>query len=268
MSSIDTIYSQLKLSKKYKYLCDETLFRISQWSDKRYKGKKAVKGAKKKLHQVYGAYFESFHPRKIQEFLDQLSTYSGQEAEILSSITEQILDSHISTSERLPYIRQFYRDLFKQIEKPRYILDLACGLNTFTRPWIDLEPGAEYHAYDIDTRLIEILNRYFSYIGPSYHAYCSDILVTLPPKKADLVFLLKTLPCLEQQEKGISEKIIAQIKAKHMVVSFPSQTLTGKTKGMEDFYRDFIMNIIRRLNLDFFELEYDNENFYIINKKP
>jgi 16S rRNA (guanine(1405)-N(7))-methyltransferase len=81
-----------------------------------------------------------------------------------------------------------------------------------------------------------------------------------------MVFLLKALPCFEQQEKGVSEKIISALKTKHIVISFPSLTLTGKAKGMGNYYHSFALDLINRLNLAYFKLEYPNEIFYVLNK--
>jgi 16S rRNA (guanine(1405)-N(7))-methyltransferase len=267
MSEIDTVYQKLKESKKYKYLCDDTLYRISDWALRRFDGKKAVKAAKKKLHQVYGAYFDAFQPGKIQKLLNKISSEPEKEKESLETIALGIMESHTSTSERMLFMEQFYTDLFKRIKKPKKILDLACGLHPFAVLWMDLEEDVEYYAYDIDTRLITPVNTFFGYLNRSSNAECSDLLVSIPEIDADMVFLFKTLPCFEQQEKGISEKIITSLKTKHIVISFPSKTLTGKTKGMENYYHTIAMDLINRLNLNYFKLEYSNEVFYVLNKK-
>ena len=237
MIEIDTVYQELKKSKKYKYLCEDTLYRISDWALQRIEGKKAIKAAKKKLHQVYGAYFEGFQPGKIQKQLNKISTDS--DTENFKTIILEILESHTSTFERIPFMEQFYSDLFKHIEKPKKILDLACGLHPFAVLWMDFEQDVEYYAYDIGTRLIALINTFFGYLNRSYKAECSDIIVSIPEIEADMVFLFKTLPCFEQQEKGISEKIITSLKAEHIVISFPSRSLTGKAKGMENYYHSF-----------------------------
>lgn len=263
MSEIDTVCQKLKESKKYKYLCDDTLYRISDWALQRFDGKKAVKAAKKKLHQVYGAYFETFQPGKIQKPPDQIPGHPDEESLKITAL--EIMKSHTSTSERILFMEQFYPDLFKRIEKPKKILDLACGLHPFAVLWMDLEQDVEYYAYDIDTRLIALVNTFFGYLNRNYKAQCSDILVSIPGIEADMVFLLKALPCFEQQEKGVSEKIITSLKAKHIVISFPSKTLTGKAKGMENYYRTFAIELIKKLKLDYFKLEYSNEVFYVLN---
>jgi 16S rRNA (guanine(1405)-N(7))-methyltransferase len=268
MINRDAVFQKLKESKKYKYLCDDTLYRISGWAVERFEPKKAVKAAKNKLHQVYGAYFEKMNIYKIQKRLNGLSKNS--DTETLKATAKEILKYHTSTSERIPFMKQFYIDLFKRIGKPRRVLDFCCGLNPFAVQWMELEPEAEYTAFDIDTRLISVINTFFSYLNRPYRASCTDVLVSIPGIEADVVFLLKTLPCLEQQEKGVSEKIIKtlNLKSKYIVISFPSESLTGKDKGMETYYNQFILGILERLSLsmDYFKLEYSNEMFYVVIK--
>lgn len=265
----DIISQELQVSKKYKYVCEDTLNRIAGWAVERYDAKKAVKAAKNKLHQVYGAYFEKMNPDKIREQMDKLAGTGSPDETALKTAALTIMKHHTSTAERMPFMEQFYRDLFARIGKPRKILDLACGLNPFSAPWMGLEPGAEYIAIDIDTRLMVAIRTFFKYLEGSYVARCSDILVSLPQEEeeADVVFLLKTLPCLEQQEKGISEKLISSLKTKYMVISFPSKSLTGKAKGMAGHYGRFISGILEKMGLGYFKMEYANEVFYIVGKK-
>jgi 16S rRNA (guanine(1405)-N(7))-methyltransferase len=261
---VSIVFQKLKESKKYKYLCDDTLYRISGWAVERFEPKKAVKAAKNKLHQVYGAYFEKMNIYKIQKRLNGLSKNS--DTETLKAAAVEVLKYHASTSERIPFMKQFYIDLFSRIGKPKRIVDFACGLNPFAVQWMELEPEAEYMAFDIDTRLISVINTFFSYLNRPYRAESADILVSIPGIEADVVFLLKTLPCLEQQEKGVSEKIIKTLKSKYIVLSFPSKSLTGKEKGMETYYNHFISEILERILMDYFRLEYSNEMFYVLSK--
>ncbi|MDQ1355219.1 MAG: rRNA ((1405)-N(7))-methyltransferase [Acidobacteriota bacterium] len=267
MNINDIIFQELKASKKYKYVCEDTLNRIAGWAVERYDPKKAVKAAKNKLHQVYGAYFEKMNLDKIREQMEKLAGIGSPDETVLKATALTIMKHHTSTAERLPFMEQFYRDLFARIGKPRKILDLACGLNPFSVPWMGLEAGVEYFAFDIDTRLMSAINEFFKYLAGPYMARCSDILVSLPQEEVDVVFLLKTLPCLEQQEKGISEKLIKALKAKYVVISFPSKSLTGKAKGMAGHYGRFILGILEKMRLGYFKMEYANEVFYIVGER-
>jgi 16S rRNA (guanine(1405)-N(7))-methyltransferase len=265
MPNLDTVYQKLKESKKYRYLCEDTLYRISAWAIERYEGKKAVKAAKSKLHQVYAAYMESFQPVKLRRLLDKLPLTPDREG--LDTIALQILESHTSTLERLSFLAQFYLDLFQEIVKPGKILDLACGLNPFAIPWMNLGPEVGYYAYDIDIRLVDMINTFFNYWGGTCKAGCLDLLVSVPAMTADVAFLFKTLPCLEQQEKGASEKILSSLNTRYIVISFPNKSLTGKSKGMEQHYHAFAMDLLRQRNLEFYQLKYPTEIFYVI-KNP
>lgn len=259
----EIVFEELKKSKKYRYLCDDTLYRISQWAAQRFDEKKAAKAAKNKLHQVYGAYLIN-NPGKIRKLLEQLT--DNIDTEHLRAVALEILKYHTSTLERIEFMEQFYHDLSRIIGKPRKILDLACGLNPFAVPWMELEPGSVYHAFDIDKRLISLINSFFDLnrFNGIYRAQCADIMISIPGIDADVVFLFKTLPCLEQQEKGISQKLLASLRAKFTVISFPSRSLTGKSMGMEKHYFAFFQELINHLNSNYSKLEYPNEIFYIL----
>lgn len=266
MDNKAVVFQNLKESKKYKYVCEDTLQSIAGWAAARYDPKKALKAAKSKLHQVYGAYFEKMNMDKIREQIDKLAGTDNPDEAALKTAALTIMKHHTSTVERMPFMEQFYADLFARIGKPRKILDLACGLNPFSVPWMELEPGTEYFAFDIDTRLMAAINTFFKYLERPYVAQCADILVSLPniAMEADVVFLLKTLPCLEQQEKGISEKLITALKKKYIIISFPSKSLSGKARGMAGHYGRFILEILEKMGLGYFKMEYANEVFYVV----
>jgi 16S rRNA (guanine(1405)-N(7))-methyltransferase len=48
--------------------------------------------------------------------------------------------------------------------------------------------------------------------------------------------LLKTIPCLEQIDKAIGPRLLDQVPAEHLLVSFPAQSLGGRSKGMVQNY--------------------------------
>lgn len=264
MKDRDVIYRKLKESRKYKHLCDDTLYRIAGWAIERYTPKKAEKAAKNKLHQVYGAFFEKINVKKINKLLAGISAHPDNE--ILKRTAGEILKFHRSTAERIPVLETFYRDLFSRTGTPKKVLDLACGLNPFSIQWMNLEPDAEYLGLDIDSRLSVMINTYFKYLNRSFRAECADILVSPPEpvNKPDMILILKTLPSLEQQEKGAGERLLKSIKAKYIVVSFPAKSLSGHEKGMETHYNEFILDILNRLSFTYFKMEYPAEIFYII----
>ena len=264
MTEKGVIYRKLKESRKYKYLCDDTLHRIAGWALDRYAPQKAEKAAKNKLHQVYGAFFERINVKKIKERLAGLP--AEPDTGILKQIGGEIMKFHASTAERLPILGKFYRELFNRTGVPKRVLDVACGLNPFSVQWMNLEPDAEYLGLDIDSRLTAMSNTFFKYLNRPYRAECADILVSLPEpvNKPDIIFILKTLPSLEQQEKGAGERLLKFLKAKYIVVSFPAKSLSGREKGMETHYHDLISGMQSRLCFTYFKLEYPSEIFYVM----
>lgn len=52
----------------------------------------------------------------------------------------------------------------------------------------------------------------------------------------DVALLLKLAPCLEQLEKGVVRRLLDELTAQVLIVSFPAQSLGGQRKGMVEHY--------------------------------
>jgi 16S rRNA (guanine(1405)-N(7))-methyltransferase len=258
------IVSKLKESRKYKNICDETLYRMAEWALERHKNpKQAIKTAKRKLHQVYGAYFGQINMAAIEKLIDDLPPCN--EDELLRDACKQILQCHSSTRERFPETGNLYYNLFQKVGQPSKIIDLACGLNPFTWPWMDLKSDTIYHAIDIDYRLVFYINKFFSHMGIAGSALCHDILTSTPKTESDVVFLLKALPGIEQQKKGSSIKLLKALRTHYIVVSFPIKSLGSREKGMQQYYGNFMDQLINELDSPVEIMNLSNEVFYIID---
>ncbi len=254
--------AQLRQVPKYSHLCSETLERIAAWAQTRYPEKKALQAARRKLHQIYGAYIAQLNFSSLEKLTDNLEP--GIEDEQLQATCQEILSCHTSTAERLPILKEFYPALFQEIGQPTSVLDLACGLNPFALPWMNLASPVRYTAFEIDHRLVAAINRFFTCLGNAPGAACIDILATSDLPKADVVFLFKTLPCLEQQEKGAGLELLRRLHTGHIVVSFPTRTLGGRTKGMEDHYETILETLAEKLGRPARKMAYPGETFYIL----
>jgi len=146
------------------------------------------------------------------------------------------------------------------------VLDLACGLNPFAFPWMGLPREIAYHACDIDQRIVSAVDAFFDLLGVAHSAACADVLVSVPEVEADVALLLKTLPCLERQEKGAGAAVLREVRARHVVVSFPAQSLGGREKGMREHYREEMRRIEEELDAGAEEIEFPNETFYVLTK--
>ena len=81
------------------------------------------------------------------------------------------------------------------------------------------------------------------------------------------MFLFKTIPCLEQQEKGAGVRLLRSLRARCAVVSFPARTLGGRDKGMALHYDQFMAEMIRELGISMNKIPYPNEVFYVCRLK-
>ncbi len=258
------ITDALKRSRKYANLCHDTLGRIADWAATRHQTpKSAIKAAKRKLHQVYGAYLDQLDLPRVGERVGTLSHAATEDA--VQATCREILACHASTAERLPFIERLYPELFAATGAPSVIIDLACGLHPFALPWMPLAPEACYHAYDIDRRLVDAANVFFERTGRPATAECRDILVSLPDVEADVAFLLKTVPCLEQQQKGATVRLLRQLRVRRAVLSFPTRTLGGRAKGMRGHYDAVMSATAEELGAPTQRLDYPNETFHVIN---
>ena len=222
------------MSAKYNMLYPPLVERI--YAEERAKYKKqadAEKSAKTRLHQMYGAYVQGNIHKKATALLGELEEQDSLES--LNKICVSIMGLHASTRERLPFIRQFYDFISAHTGKVTTVMDLGCGLNPFSMPFLGFDAGAlpsAYFAYDIDMRTSELLNRFFSCLGMPQYAGCMDLAVNTPKERVDLAILCKLLPVLEAQTPGRGFQLVCGIDAEFIVITYPLKSLGGREKGM------------------------------------
>jgi 16S rRNA (guanine(1405)-N(7))-methyltransferase len=254
----DNIFKEVKNSKKYNSIYDETIRRICAEEQSKFnKRKEIVKSIKNKLHQISKSYFLGSFSREIKR-LD-----NGEEIDI-----NNLLKAHTSTNERLSFSEEFYDDIFGVVGKVDSILDIACGLNPimlgeyFSLKGFEVK---EYIAQDINLGALKAVNCYFDVAKRPVTIEASDLLITIPAVSTELALLLKIVPLLEQQKKDYYAQVINDLQTGYIVVTFPTKTMSGKNVGMSDYYRNLFNDFI--LSSDFkvlFTKEYDNELLYIL----
>jgi len=276
MLLIENICEEIFLSKKYVNLYKPLILRVCGEEYKKYpNNKEKIKGVKNVLHAMYGAYFNSDNYKKIDNFLNILVLEKQKEKDIKKidqEISEKILCLHTSTKERMWYVSEFYNFIFENIGPIKSVLDIGCGLNPFTLPYIPNNGEIlEYHALDIDNRIADLNNRYFISRGMPALAGCSDVAVEMPGISADVVFLFKLLPLIERQAKGRSLQLLKKIDAQYMIVTYPTKSLSGKKKGMRTFYADAFEAMIESIaDRDLFisaKGEVGDELIYVVTKR-
>jgi 16S rRNA (guanine(1405)-N(7))-methyltransferase len=233
---LDTIVAAVMAAPKYRNIHPGLVRRIA--AQELAKGRKpadAVKETRTKLHQVGSAYQE-----KTPDYATWKKELPGLPKETaspeLKDWCREKMTQHASTSERLPILDEFYSTIFNGLAPLHSVLDLACGLNPLTIPWMPLASGARYYAYDIYSDMADFLTTWLDHVGMGGEAGLCDLIAETPAPQADAALLLKTIPCLEQVDKNILPHLMAIIPAPLIVVSFPVASLGGKNKGMRGFY--------------------------------
>jgi 16S rRNA (guanine(1405)-N(7))-methyltransferase len=266
MFDLDQITRAVISSKKYGAVCHDTVRRIaSRELGKHGNAKSVIKATKRRLHQVYGAFGQGLDFDAVYGRL-AVAYETGAEVEIKTAC-RSVLDQHSSTRERLPILEQFYAAIFASTGWPRSLLDLGCGLNPLCLPWMELDSNTAYFALDIDSDRVRFLNRYLALSGYEPLARCQDILITPPAEKVDLALLLKMSPSLERQEQGATLRLLDQLDATSVVVSFAVTSLGGREKGMAENYRQQFLTSVEAQSWPVVSMEFDTELVFVVTKQ-
>ena len=236
--------------------------------------KEAVKAAKNQLHQSAAAYIRRNLDyddalRQLQTTVTAAKRRPGSDPSsdpAVRTLLRRLMTVHASTHERLPILDTLYPQLFQRLPPVRSVLDIACGLHPLARPWMPLPTDVPYFAYDIFSDQIDFLNHFFDAMGYTGAAQQRNVLDGMSTPPADVAFLLKTLPCLEQIQSGASERLLHQIDAPILIVSFPNQTLGGRKQGMAQHYTANFLSQIKRAGWQADSLFYPSELIYIVQK--
>jgi len=238
-SALETLLIQVLETAKYRHVSPDLIRRVgARELSIRRSLKEAVKETKNKLHQVTGAYTGT-HPA-YDLWLRQLEI-ARQEADplLFRQTCRNIMECHASTRERLPLLDEFYTVLLGDIarEQPiRSVLDVACGLNPLAAPWMPLAQGATYYACDLHGDMMAFLDGFFALMELHGGAEVCDVATSLPDCEVDVALVLKALPPLEQTDKTVSLRLLRSLRARIVIVTFPTRTLGGRSKHMDVNY--------------------------------
>jgi 16S rRNA (guanine(1405)-N(7))-methyltransferase len=265
-SSSEALAQQVMSNPKYKPLFKDLVIRLSNEAiSKGLTGKAAVKHVRNKLHQVGSAYFKHKidYPTE-QAQLAQLppNLHSDQ----VAAYCQKIMHSHASTAERLPILDEFFQTCLAPIAPITNILDLACGLNPLAIPWMPLVDSAQYFACDIYLDMLGLIESFFVHFNLDGRTSACDLVNAIPVQKAQVAFLLKSIPCLEQMEKNIGICLLEGIQTEHILVSFPVHSLGGRKKGMQNFYGEHFTDMIKDKPWNVREFHFKTELAFLVSK--
>ncbi len=263
---VDRLIEAVLASSKYKSVDVDFIRNIGTQELSRHRNlKEAIKFTKNKLHQVGGAY-QTGAPR-YSVWLDELkfAKRSANEERFLG-VCKWIMQYHSSTRERLPILENFYNTIFDNLPPINSVIDIACGLHPLAIPWMPLKEHVQYFAYDIYEDMIAFLNESLVLMPVQGSAKVSDVIHSCPSQKADVAFILKVIPCLEQVDKSAGLRLFESINADHLVVSFPARSLGGKDKGMATNYESRLYKQVEHKPWLIQRFEFPGELVFLVHK--
>ncbi len=217
---------------RLRHLCGDTIRRVAARSVEGERSpRRALRRAKRKLKRLYLPHLRECDPAEVAFALAELPP--GGFGEHVRDVYRWILQRHASMRERLRFIESFYERIFAAAGPPASLLDVGCGFGPLALPWMHLPDGCAYHAWDIDCRVVALLGGYLAAMGVPGGVECRDVLVRPPTEPVDVVLLLKMLPCLEQQEPGCLPRLLRELPARRVVLSFALRPAAGRDGGAE-----------------------------------
>jgi 16S rRNA (guanine(1405)-N(7))-methyltransferase len=231
-AALDRVTEAITRSRRYTAVAPDTVRRVAARALLAAGGDvaDAVKRTKRGLHEIHGAYLPPSTP-PYEALLRRLEAAlaAGEDGR---DVLHRAMEVHASTRERLPYLDEFYAEVFARVPAPATIRDLACGLNPLAVPWMPLPAPVRYLASDIDLRQLEFLDRALAALGVEHATEVLDLVDGPAGEPADLTLVLKTVPCLERQRTGAGWAAVAALESPAVVVTFPTKSLGRRSKGM------------------------------------
>jgi 16S rRNA (guanine(1405)-N(7))-methyltransferase len=226
--ALDQLVTRVLASRKYRSLLPGFVAQVAARESRlgRRRGD-ALRATKSRLHQSVAA-FRSGH--SYPDLRQDLAP--GNDAEGVREGVRRMMDAHASTRERLPILEQFCSDVLAPFAGARRVLDLACGLFPLGLPFMPFAAAVEYRACDVDLAVVELLNDFFRIVAVDAEAFAYDLCRGPPALDADVALLLKSFPCLEQLAPGAGLRVLEEVRAPVVVVSFPAASLGGRRRGM------------------------------------
>ncbi|MBD3328926.1 hypothetical protein GF357_00315, partial [Candidatus Dojkabacteria bacterium] len=122
--------------------------------------------------------------------------------------------------------------------------------------------------FDVDSELIHFINSIFKLFdqNESAKAKLGDVFLFEEFRPSDVCLLLKVLVLFDRQKNDSSLDIMKAIPAKFLVVSFPTKSLGGVDKGMEENYRKMFYGLISGLPWNVSEVIFENELVFVVEK--
>ncbi len=267
-AGITAIAARVLTSRRYRFVDPALIERLAAEEMPKAKNlAEAEKRTKRRLHQIFGAY--TGQPDYTQLLLDLTTAWDGEPNDAVRAACRTAMAAHASTRERLEILDEFYERIIAITGVPGSIVDIACGLNPLAIPWMGLPERASYVAYDIDSQMLGFIDGALELFGVTHRVEPRDIVTNPPTDDCDLALLLKSVPCLDQQDTDAAARILHAIRARQIVVTFPTRSLGGHGKGMARTYHARFETLLSEIGGAFTvagEIELANELVFVIQR--
>jgi 16S rRNA (guanine(1405)-N(7))-methyltransferase len=258
--------AKLRAMRKYRQLdLPESLLRdvIMEEFSRHSNSSEALKAVREKLHNIIAPYLGDPDYPAAQAMLQ--AVFASENPNAVRQFCLSMLSSHASTRERIPLLENFYKQLWEVTGIPATILDLACGMQPFALPWMELPPATRYFAYDLHRPRVDLINLFFEQSGFSGRAYHEDILVNPPQVEADVALFFKEAHRFEQRRRGACLPFFQALRVQWLLVSLPISSLKG-TRNLEDRQRRLMQSILSNQTWHVEEICFENELVFCIHK--
>lgn len=233
--ALEQLVMRLRGTAKYQGLCDDILERAAADALGRAgSAKEALKLAKRKLHQAFGAFLDASQRRAVLRALRDIP--ADAEPEVRRARLAEVAQLHASTAERIEHHAALWDLVREHAPRLTRVVDLGCGLAPALLPWSGLPASVAYVGLDLDQPVCEALERAVRPLFTNVVVTTADLQHTTPPP-ADVTLLWKLLPTLERQRAGSARALVERIGPTMLVATFPTRTLTGRDRGMAATYQ-------------------------------
>ncbi len=196
---------------------------------------------------------------------------SGKLLNIKDKREEWFLRKHLSTRERIPYYRELYSRIFRELHRCS-VIDLGSGINGFSYNF--LPNGTKYLAVEAVGQLVDLMKFYFQKNNLSASAKHESLFNLDKIEKLiegldspRIIFLFKVVDSLEMIEPDYSKKLLSRITplCEKIVVSFATKSMIKKERFKVN--RKWILDFIKE-NFELLEdFEIGGERYVSFKKK-
>jgi len=217
-------------SAKYRGLDEALVQRVATEAAQRCRDRaQAVKYAKRKLHQAFGAFLNGSPVHAVDSVVTAVRSGADLRTAAMSAMR-----AHASAAERVDWLEPFYGQVAEWCGAAESVADLACGLNPLAIPWMRLAPTASYWACEIDTDLVTALAGLDEILPVRLSTSTCDLVAAPPAVHADVTLLFKTVTTIEQQHAGAAARLLSGLDSAHVVLSLPRKSLSGRRDYSDD----------------------------------